>query len=107
MNNTIPREPGVVHNNMDLAIAEFGSFLDQFGDVVAVEDVADDGESAAGLCGVDRVSDGVGFFYLFVRYVQISVCNGSHWRRYQRLRPWRLRLRRVVLFPRRCLGLRR
>lgn len=71
MNNTIPCEPGIVHDNVDFAIAELGGFLYQLGDVVAIEDIAADGEGAAGLCGVDRVSDGVGLFCLFVRYVGI------------------------------------
>lgn len=69
VNNTIPGEPGIVHDNVDFAIAELGGFLYQLGDIVAIKDIADDGEGAAGLGGVDRVSDGVGFLCLFVRYV--------------------------------------
>ena len=69
VNNTIPCEPGIVHDNVDFAIAELGGFFNQLGEVVAIEDIADDGEGTASFCGVDRVSDGVGLFCLFVKYV--------------------------------------
>lgn len=68
VNNTIPCEPGIVHDNVDFAIAELSGFLYQLGDIVGIEDIAGDSEGAAGLCGVDCVGDGVGFFCLFVRY---------------------------------------
>lgn len=71
MNNTIPGEPGIVDDNVDFSIAKLGGFLYQFGDIVAIEDIANDGQGTAGLGGVDRVSDGVGFLCLFVRYVDI------------------------------------
>lgn len=74
VNNTIPGEPGIVDDNVDFAIAELGGFLYQFGDIVAIEDIANDGEGTAGLGGVDRVGDGVGFLCLFVRYVGIVKC---------------------------------
>jgi hypothetical protein len=65
VNNAIPREPGIVHDNVDLAVAELGGFFYEVGYIVAVEDVADDGEGAAGFCGVDCVGDGVGFRCFF------------------------------------------
>lgn len=71
MNNTIPSEAGIVDDNVNFAIAELGGFLYQFGDIVAIEDIANDGQGTAGLGGVDRVSDGVGFLCLFVRYIGI------------------------------------
>lgn len=71
MNNTIPGEPSIVNDDVDFAIAELGGFLHQFGYVVAVEDIPDDGEGTTGLGGVDCVGDGVGFVCLFVRYIRI------------------------------------
>ena len=65
MNNAIPHEPGIIHDNVNLAVAELGGFLYEVGYIVAVEDVADDGEGSAGLCSVDSVGDGVGFRCFF------------------------------------------
>jgi hypothetical protein len=62
VNNTIPGKPSVIDNDMNLAIAKLSSLLHQLGDVVAVSDIADDGESPAGLRGVDGVRDAVGLF---------------------------------------------
>jgi len=61
MDNPIPREPGVVHDDVDLPVAKLGRLLHQRLDVVGVLDVADHGDRAAGLGVVDRLGDGVGF----------------------------------------------
>lgn len=60
MNNTIPCKAGIIDNNVDLAIAEISCLLHQIGDIVAVKDVADNSEGAAGFRRVDGVCDGVG-----------------------------------------------
>lgn len=62
MNNPIPGKPGIINDDMDLAIPELSRLLHQVRDVVRIRDIADDGQSAAGLGGVDGVCDGVGFF---------------------------------------------
>lgn len=68
MNNTIPCKPGIVDDDMNLAISELSRFLHQFGDIISIEDIADDSEGTAGLRRVDGISDGIRFCCLAVRY---------------------------------------
>lgn len=61
MDYAIPGEAGVVDDDVDLAPAKLCSALDELGDVVAIQDVADHGEGSACLGGVDGICDRVGF----------------------------------------------
>lgn len=63
MNHPIPSKPRVIHKNMDLAVPEPSGPLNKRLDVLVVEDVADDSDSAVRLRGVDGPDDGVGFFF--------------------------------------------
>lgn len=56
MDNTIPGVTSIVDNDMDLAVAEFGSLLDQVLDVLSVHDIAGYSDSLASRL-VDVVGD--------------------------------------------------
>lgn len=59
MDHGVPSEAGVVDDDVDFAVAEFGGFLDQILVVGWVDNVACDGDGgAAGF--VDGVCDGLG-----------------------------------------------
>lgn len=45
MNDTIPGVAGIIHNNMDLAIAKLSCLLDKLVDVLIVEHVTWNGQS--------------------------------------------------------------
>lgn len=48
MNNAIPGKPGIIHNNMNLAISpKLGCPLDQVLDVCVVKDIPDNSECLA------------------------------------------------------------
>lgn len=68
VNDAIPCKSGVVDDDVNLAVAELGGFLDQIVDIIAVEDIADDGKGTAGFRRVNGVGDSVGLFWLFVSY---------------------------------------
>ena len=61
MDHSIPREAGVVDDDVDLAVAEGGGFFHELRDVGGVEHVARDGEGAAAGGGY-RSRDRIGFF---------------------------------------------
>lgn len=63
MNNPVPCKPGIVDDNMDLAVAELGCLVDESLDVLVVENVSDDCNGAAGLGAVDGVDYAVCFLY--------------------------------------------
>lgn len=63
MNHPVPRKPGIIHNDMDLAVAELRRPLHQRRDVAVVQDVADDGERAVCAGGVDFGGGRGGFLY--------------------------------------------
>lgn len=105
VNDAIPCKSGVVDDDVNLAVAELGGFLDQIVDIVAVEDIADDGKGTAGFRRVNGVGDSVGLFWLVVRYKEKNQSEiVSYWSRYPQPRPWRLRLRITVLLRHRCPG---
>lgn len=66
VDHAVPREAGIVHDEVDLAAAELRGFLDEVFDVLVVEDVAGDGDGLA-----TRLVDLVG--YLFRLFWEISV----------------------------------
>lgn len=62
VDNSVPGETSVVDDDVDLAIAKLGSLLHQGLEVVLIQDVASDSNSAAtGL--VDRLCDSSGLGY--------------------------------------------
>lgn len=62
MNHPIPGKPSIINNDMNLAIPKLSRLLHQLRDVIAIRDIADDGQGTASLGGVDGVRDGIGFF---------------------------------------------
>jgi hypothetical protein len=64
MNDSIPRKPGIIHNNMNLAIPKLSSALHKLGDIVAIKNITNDSEGTTRLRRVDGVSDGIGLFCL-------------------------------------------
>lgn len=66
MNHSIPSKPSIINNNMNLPTPKLSSTLHQLRDVIGVQDIADNSESAAGFSRVDGVGDGVGFFYIHI-----------------------------------------
>lgn len=62
MNDPIPSKPGIIHDNMNLAIPKLRRLLHQLGDIIAIRDIADDGERAPRFGGINGVRDGVGLF---------------------------------------------
>ena len=62
MYHSVPCEPGVIHNNMDLALPELSCLSDQFVDVVGVQHIPRNRESfPAGL--IDVLCDCLRFAY--------------------------------------------
>lgn len=62
MNHPIPGKPRIIHEDMDLPVAEVRRLGDEILDIGVVEDIAYDGEGASCASGVDGVGDGGGFF---------------------------------------------
>lgn len=58
VNDAVPGIPGVVDDDIDLAITKLGGALDESVYVVCLENVAGDGDSLATI-GLDALSDGV------------------------------------------------
>jgi hypothetical protein len=56
MNNGIPRETSVIHNDVHLAVAKFGGLLDQLLDVVVLQEVTRYSDCLAAV-GIDLVCD--------------------------------------------------
>ena len=57
VHHPVPRKPGIVHNDMDLAVAKLGRLLHQVFDVAVLEQVAYHGDGAVGRYRVDGVGD--------------------------------------------------
>lgn len=72
VDDAVPGKPGIIDDDVNLAVAEIRSALDKLGDVCWAQDVADDGEGAAGFGGVDCVGDGVGFFYCWGSWLDLG-----------------------------------
>lgn len=62
VNYSIPGEPGIVNDNMDLAAAELRGALHEFIDIVGIRDITDYSESSAGFDRIDSISYSVGLF---------------------------------------------
>lgn len=80
VNHAVPGKPSIVNDNMDLATAKLGRLLHQRLDVTSVQDIADDGECAARLDGVDSVSNGVRLLYgcISVELDRVNYRNPPH-----------------------------
>lgn len=72
VNNTVPSEPGIIDDDVDLTIAKIGSPFDKVIDIVSIKDIPDDSEGTAGFRRVDGVCDCVGLVYLAVRYTRLN-----------------------------------
>lgn len=80
VDNTIPSEPGVIDDDVDLTIAEIGCPFYKIIDVVFIEDIPDDSEGTTGFRRVDGVRDSVCFVYLAVRYIRLNSNKRLHTR---------------------------
>lgn len=61
MNDPVPREPGIVDDDVDLSVPKLGRLLHQVFNIVGIQDISDDGNRAAGFGVVDGLDDGVCF----------------------------------------------
>jgi hypothetical protein len=87
MNHSIPGKTRIIHEDMDLPVAELGRLGDEVLDVGVVEDIADYSEGASCASGVDGIGDGGGFFCgVLVTDLQVQLLRGrgNNQRRYQR-----------------------
>jgi hypothetical protein len=63
VNDTIPGKPGIVNNDMNLAVAKSRSLVHEVLDILVIEDVADHSNGAVGFGVVDGLDDAVCLFY--------------------------------------------
>lgn len=60
MNNAIPSKAGIINNNVNLATTKLSSFLNKLLHILRIQNIAHNGQSAAGPGSIDGVSDRIG-----------------------------------------------